>query len=571
MVKNQDYIYKLWIEKNEPNEKDLTEMKKEISNFKYKPKISIIMPTWNTEEIWLRKAIDSVLNQIYENWELCITDGGSSVPHVKEVLKIYAEKDKRIKIKFLEKNLGIAGNSNEALKLATGEFIGFLDHDDELAPFALYEVVKLLNINPEIDFIYSDEDKIDRECNRTKPFFKPDYSPDMFLSYNYIAHFTVIRKSLINKVKGFRLGYDGSQDYDLFLRVLECTNKIAHIPKIFYHWRMTETSAAASTSAKPYAYEAAKRALKDAMERRKIEIEGVYDGLRIGTYRVKYKIKGSPEIAIIIPTKDKVEVLKECIESILTKTEYKHFKIFIIDNNSQEEKTFDYYETLKSFSLIKILEYNKPFNFSAIINFAVSKIDNEYILFLNNDTKVITSEWLSAMVEHIQRKEVGAVGAKLLYPDNTIQHAGVILGLGVGPYRVAGHSHKYISNSANGYFYRPHVIQNLSAVTGACMLTKKSLFVEVGGFDEKNLPIAFNDVDYCLKLRKKGYLIVYTPYAVLYHYESLSRGHEDTPEKQRRFLKEIKYMLKKWGQILNNDPYYNPNLSKRSEKFVIEV
>ncbi len=568
---NQEEAYKLWIEKNEPKEKDLIEMKKEIDKFKYKPKISIIMPTWNPEEIWLKKAIDSVINQIYENWELCIADGGSNEPHVKKVLKMYFEKDKRIKIKFLEKNLGIAGNSNEALKLATGDFIGLLDHDDELAPFALYEVVKLLNKNPEIDFIYSDEDKINEEGKRVKPFFKPDYSPDMFLSYNYIAHFTVIRKSLIDKVKGFRLGYDGSQDYDLFLRVLECTDKIAHIPKILYHWRMTKTSAATSTSAKPYAYEAAKRALKDAMERRKVEIEGVFDGLKIGTYRVKYKINGSPEVSIIIPTKDKVEVLRECIESILAKTEYKHFKIFIVDNNSQEKKTFDYYETIKNHPKIKILEYNKPFNFSAINNFAVSKVDTEFILFLNNDTKVITSEWLSAMVEHIQRKEVGAVGAKLLYPDNTIQHAGVILGLGAGEYRIAGHSHKHIKDSKNGYFYRPHVIQNLSAVTGACMLTKRSLFIEMGGFDEKNLSIAFNDVDYCLKLRNKGYLIVYTPYAVLYHYESLSRGYEDTPEKEQRFLKEMEYMFKKWGEILENDPYYNPNLSKRSEKFVIST
>jgi len=563
--------YELWILKNEPKKEDLKRMAEECKKFKYSPKISIIMPTWNTEEKWLRKAIESVLNQVYDNWELCIADGGSTKPHVRRVLEEYARKDRRIKVKFLPENLGIAGNSNEALKLATGEFVAFLDHDDELAPFALYEVVKLLNEKPDLDFIYSDEDKIDEKGRRRDPFFKPDYSPDMFLSCNYICHLSVIRKSLVDKVGGFRLGYDGSQDYDLFLRVLEHTDKIAHIPKILYHWRMIRTSAASSTSAKPYAYEAAKKALADAMRRRGIEIEGVYDGLWLGSYRIKYKIKGNPKVSIIIPTKDKVEVLKRCIDSILNKTTYQNYEIVIVDNNSQEEKTFEYYETIKDNPKIRILEYKKPFNFSAINNYAVSKVDSEFILFLNNDTEVITPEWLSAMLEHAQRREVGAVGAKLLYPNNTIQHAGVILGLGAGPSRVAGHSHKYLPNSFPGYYYRPHIIQNLSAVTAACMLTKKSLFEEVGGFDEVNLPIAFNDVDYCLKLREKGFLIVYTPYAVLYHHESLSRGYEDTPEKQERFLKEVKYMREKWGSILDNDPYYNPNLTGDREDFSIRM
>ncbi|ADB58259.1 glycosyltransferase [Archaeoglobus profundus] len=561
--------YELWILKNEPKEEDLKRMAEECKKFKYRPKISIIMPTWNTDERWLRKAIESVLNQVYDNWELCIADGGSTKPHVRKILEEYAKKDKRIKVKFLPKNLGIAGNSNEALKLATGEFVAFLDHDDELAPFALYEVVKLLNEKPDLDFIYSDEDKIDEKGRRRDPFFKPDYSPDMFLSCNYLIHITVIRKSLVDKVGGFRLGYDGSQDYDLFLRVLEHTDKIAHIPKILYHWRAIETSCASRPEAKMYAYKAAKKALADAMKRRGIEIEGVYDGLWLGSYRIKYKINGNPKVSIIIPTKDKVEVLKRCVESILNKTTYQNYEIVIVDNNSQEEKTFEYYETIKDHPKIRILEYNKPFNFSAINNYAVSKVDSEFILFLNNDTEVITSEWLSAMLEHAQRKEVGAVGAKLLYPNNTIQHAGVILGLGV--HRVAGHSHRHYPANSHGYVGRINVVQNLSAVTAACMLTKKSLFEEVGGFDEVNLPIAFNDVDYCLKLREKGYLIVYTPYAVLYHYESLSRGYEDTPEKQARFLREVRYMREKWGHILDNDPYYNPNLTREKEDFSIRV
>jgi GT2 family glycosyltransferase len=563
--------YELWILKNEPKEEDLKRMAEECKRFRYRPKISIIMPVWNTEEKWLRKAIESVLNQVYDNWELCIADGGSTKPHVRKVLEEYARKDERIKVKFLPKNLGIAGNSNEALKLASGEFVAFLDHDDELAPFALYEVVKLLNERPDLDFIYSDEDKIDEKGRRMDPFFKPDYNPDMFLSVNYLCHLSVIRKSLVKKVGGFRLGYDGSQDYDLFLRVLEHTDKIVHIPKILYHWRMIETSTAASTSAKLYAYEAAKKALADAMKRRGIEIEGVYDGLWLGSYRVKYKIKGNPKVSIIIPTKDKVDVLKRCIESILNKTTYQNYEIIIVDNNSQEERTFEYYKTIRDNPKIRILEYNKPFNFAKINNYAVSKVDSEFILFLNNDTEIITPEWLSAMLEHAQRREVGAVGAKLLYPNNTIQHAGVILGLGAGPQRVAGHSHKYLPDNLPGYYYRPHIVQNLSAVTAACMLTKKSLFEEVGGFDEINLPIAFNDVDYCLKLREKGYLIVYTPYAVLYHHESISRGYEDTPEKQARFMREVEYMRKKWGDVLDTDPYYNPNLTRVKEDFSIRI
>jgi len=539
-------------------------LKSQFQKMHYRPKISIVMPAWNTEEKLLRKAIDSVLNQVYDNWELCIVDGGSTKPHVRKILEEYVRKDKRIKVKFLPKNLGIAGNSNEALKLATGEFVAFLDHDDELAPFALYEVVKLLNEKPDLDFIYSDEDKVDEKGRRRDPFFKPDYSPDMFLSVNYICHLSVIRKSLVDKVGGFRLGYDGSQDYDLFLRVLEHTDRIAHIPKILYHWRMTETSAATSTSAKPYAYGAAKKALADAMKRRGIEIEGVYDGLWPGSYRVKYKIKESPKVSIIIPIKDKVVVVKRCIDSILNKTTYQNYEIVIVDNN-QEDETLEYYKTVKNHSKIRILEYNKPFNLSAINNYAVSKVNSEFILFLNSSTEVVTSEWLSAMIEHAQRKEVGAVGAKLLYPDNTIRHAGIILG--VGPYRVAGLSHEHMSNNFSGYFGRPHIIQNVSAVSMDCMLTKKSIFEAVGRFDEVNLTTSLGGLDYCLKLREKGYLIVYTPYAVLRYYGPKDCKH--VIENQKTFLKEVEFLREKWKDFLNNDPYYNPNLTKGKTDFSI--
>jgi len=566
--------YKIWILKNEPKKEKLEEYKKESFSFKYRPKISIIIPVWNTDKKWLRKCMESVLNQVYDNWELCIADGGSTKPYVKGILKRYAKKDSRIKVKFLKENKGIAGNSNEALSLATGEFIGFLDHDDELAPFALYEVVKLLNEKPHLDFIYSDEDKIDEKGKRKDPFFKPDWSPDMFLSQNYLCHLSIIRKELVGKVGGFREGYDGSQDYDLFLRVTELIDekKIAHIPKILYHWRSVLGSAAKMVSAKPYAFMAAKKALKDALSRREIEAE-ILDGLLLSSYRVRYKIIEDPKVSIIIPTKDKVSTLKTCIDSILKKTNYKNYEIFIIDNQSKEEKTLKYYHRIKNNSKIKIVKYNKPFNFSEINNFAVSKVDTEYILFLNNDTEVISEEWLEAMLEHAQRKQVGAVGAKLLYPDNTIQHAGVILGITGTPGQkgVAGHSHKYVSDTEYGYFLRPHLTQDLSAVTAACMMMRKQVFKEVGGFNV-NLAVAFNDVDLCLKIREKGYLIVYTPYAKLYHHESLSRGYEDTPEKQARFLKEIEYVRKKWGHVIDKgDPYYNPNLTLEKEDFSIKI
>ena len=563
-------FYKIYILKNEPKRKELDMMNGECKKFRHKPKISIIMPVWNTEEKWLRMAIESVFSQVYDNWELCITDGGSTMPHVKKILKEYAKKDKRIKVKFLPENKGIAGNSNEALKLATGEFVVLLDHDDELALFALYEVVKVLNESRNIDFIYSDEDKIDEKGKRKDPFFKPDWCPHMFLSCNYPIHITVIRKSLIDKVGGFREGYDGSQDYDLFLRVTELIdeNRIAHIPKILYHWRTIPSSAASSNEAKPYAYVAAKKALKDAMKRRSIEIEDIVDGLWRGSYRIKYRIKGTPKVSIIIPTKDKVNTLKTCIESILEKTDYKNYEIVIVDNQSEEKKTFKYYDKIKNSSQIKILEYNMPFNFSAISNYAVSQVDSEYILLLNNDTEVISEEWLTAMLEHAEREEVGAVGAKLLFPNGKIQHCGIILGL--GRHRVAGHPY-YKYPDHNGYFGVVNEIRNYSAVTAACMMLRKAVFEEVCGFDE-NLSVAFNDVDLCLRIREKGYLIVYTPYAKLYRHESLSRGYEDNLEKQTRFLKEVGYIREKWGRVIDKgDPCYNPNLTLEKEDFSIKL
>jgi GT2 family glycosyltransferase len=561
---NHQYKWYLLSFKRLENSEDIK--KNKAKAFQYRPKVSIIVPVYNTNEKWLRLCIESVLNQVYDKWELCVVDGNSTKPYIRKVLEEFAAKqDSRIRVKFLTENKGIAGNSNEALGLASGEFIGFLDHDDELAPSALYEVVKLLNENPDIDFIYSDEDKISTWVKRFEPHFKPDWSPDTLRSCNYITHFGVIRKKVIDEVDGFREGYEGSQDYDLFLRVTEITFKIAHIPKVLYHWRTVPQSAASSGSAKPYAYKAAKKAIKDSLDRRKIEAE-VLDGPSLGFYRVKYKIMGNPKVSIIIPTRDKVKILQKSIQSIIGKTEYDNYEILIVDSQSESE-TFRFYKEIKSNPKIRIIKYDGHPNYSKINNYAVSLIDSEYIIFLNNDTEVVSKEWITAMLEHVQRKEVGIAGALLYYPNNTIHHAGVIVGIA----GVAGHSHHYSSRKNPGYFNRVRLIQNLSAVTGACMMIKRSIFEKVVGFDEF-FQVAFGDIDLCLKVREKGYLIVYTPYAELYHYESLGRGYEDTPEKQARFEKEIEYFQRKWKDVLaKGDPYYNPNLTLDREDFSIRI
>lgn len=563
--------YDIWILKNESlgNEPEQSTTGGQL--FSCHPKISIITPVWNTDERWIRRAIESVINQTYDNWELCLVDGGSTKPHIKPVLTEYAAKDSRIKIRFLTENKGISGNSNAALALATGEFVGFLDHDDELSPFSLSEIIQVLNRNPNVDFIYSDEDKIDETGKRKDPFFKPDWSPDMFLSHNYLCHFSVIRKSLIDSVGGFREGYDGSQDYDLFLRVTEkiAPSTIVHIPKILYHWRMIQGSASDQIDAKPYAFVAAKKALRDVLIRRKIDGD-VQDGLFPSSYRIHYSICNNPKISIIIPTKDKVKVLKQCVQSILDKTEYKNFEIVIVDNQSKEPETFEYYKTLGTNSKITILHYNEPFNYSAINNYAVAHVDSPYLLFLNNDTEVIDGEWLSAMLEHAQRDCVGAVGAKLLYPNHTVQHAGIVIGI-IGHPPVGGHAHRHLPEKYHGYFGRADTIQNVSAVTAACLLMKKNIFEQIGGFDEK-LAIAFNDVDLCLKIRDAGYLLVYTPYAMLFHHESLSRGYEDTPEKQKRVIQEVHHVRERWEDIIDKgDPYYNENLTKDREDFSLRL
>jgi len=566
--------YQIWLQKHSPTEEELERQRKRQKRFKYRPKISIITPVYNTEEKWLRACIESVLNQTYDNWELCLADDASTKPHVKRALEEYRKKDERIKVVYRRKNGHISRASNSALKLATGEFIALLDHDDELAPHALFKVVELLNKHPDANFIYSDEDKLELDGRRVDPFFKPDWSPDMFLSTNYLCHLSVIRKKLVDQVGGFRPGYEGSQDYDLFLRVTEKTDKIYHIPDILYSWRKVPGSTAAVYEVKSYANEASIKALKNALRRRKIRAT-VGSGLVPGSFRVKYKIIGKPLVSIIIPTKDKVEYLRRCVQSVLGKTSYNNYELLIVDTGSTEQETLDYYKELRKSSKIRFLKWDRPFNFASVNNFAVKKAKGKYVLLLNNDTEVITPDWIEVMLEHAQRREVGAVGAKLLYPDGRIQHAGIILGIRGGPIEkgIAGHAQKLFEDAPMGLplWNSKDIIRNFSAVTAACLMTDKRKYLEVDGMDEK-FRIAFNDVDFCLKLIKKGYLNVYTPYAKLYHYESVSVGRPDQGTRDiAEFQKEINMMHRRWGNLLQNDPYYNPNLTLDREDFSLKV
>lgn len=554
-------IYDSWISKNEPDATTLKWQIKLATEFKVRPRISIITPVYNPLKSAFIEMIESVINQTYDNWELCIADASTDM-HVRDIIEKYIKKYGRIKVKYLDKNYGIAANSNEALSLATGDFIALLDHDDTIAPFALFEVVKSINDNPDVDFIYSDRDKISNDGKRFDPFFKPGWSPDYLLAQNYLCHLNVFRKTIIERTGGFRQGYDGSQDYDLVLRVTEFTDKIINIPKVLYHWRLVPGSASGDPEAKPYAYDAAIRALQDAVDRRGWK-GTVTQGLTRGIYRVRFHVNGNSNISLIIPTKDKSDVLKKCVDSILRKTTYSNYEIVLVDNMSVEEKTYRYYKELKKISRVKILSYNKPFNFSEINNYAVSQTHSEYIVFLNNDTEVITEDWLETMLGFAQRKETGAVGAKLLYPDTTIQTAGLILDEKGNVWR----SHHRHPRNSLGYGGRIQSTQNVSAVAAACMMVRREVFDEVGGFNTEYV-VAHGDIDFCLKLRERNYLIVYEPHAELYHHESLTRGYEDTPEKVRRLQKETELLLKKWRHLLKNkDPYYNANLGVNDSLF----
>ena len=538
------------------------EIKYEISGFIKKPLISIIMPIYNVEPKWLDLAIKSIEGQWYENWELCIADDKSSNKKTIQFLK--AINSPKIKVTFLKENGNISVASNAALSITSGEYIALMDNDDELTLDALYEVVSAINEH-NAEFIYSDEDKLEIDGSFSGPHFKPDFSPDMFLSQNYLSHLGVIKKTLITKVNGFSVGLEGAQDYDLYLKVLEHTDKIHHIQKVLYHWRKIPGSTAVAFGEKSYAQEAGINALKNATKRRGINAD-ILNGQHHGTYRVKYKLKEKPLISIVIPFKDKPELLTMCIESILDKSTYANFEVIGVSNNSEEKETFLEMDRLKSLDKrIKFYKYNVPFNYSDINNHTVNRYARgQHIILLNNDIEIITPDWIESMLEFSQREDVGAVGAKLYYPNDTIQHAGIIIGIS----GLAGHSHKYYSRHEGGYFSRLDLIQNFSAVTAACLMIKKSVFNEVNGLNEKELKIAFNDVDFCLRVSEKGYLNVFTPYCEAYHHESLSRGLEDTAEKQNRFKGEVEYMQKRHKNILESgDPFYNLNLTLNHENF----
>jgi GT2 family glycosyltransferase len=547
--------YEYWIRYNEPDGPELDRQCHAL--FPCRPKISIVVPVYNTQEEHLRDMIGSVVAQTYPNWELCIADGKSSDERVRNLLSMFASSDDRIKVKYLDSNEGIAGNTNAAISHASGEYVGFLDHDDTLAPFALYEVVSAINRDRTIDVIYSDEDNITgTEGRREGPHFKPDWSPDTLRSFNYIGHFLVIQKALLDDIGGLREGYAGSQDYDLLLRASERSKKIEHIAKVLYHWRMHSESVSGNPFSKTYAYESAKRALSDHLLRQGIPGR-IEDGLLLGSYQVQYRREKSPLVSIIIPNCDHVDELKICVSSILERSSYKTYEIVVIENNSVQRPTFEYYELLRKHGNVHILTWTGQFNFAAVNNYGVEHAAGEVLLFLNNDTEVIADDWIDRMLEHAMREGVGAVGAKLYYPNGTIQHAGIIIGMG----GTAGHAHLHCPPESFGYFGRPNVIHNVSAVTGACMMIRRSVFQEVGGFDER-FALAFNDVDLCLKIRAKGYLIVWTPFAELYHDESRSRGYEITPARRARFNDEIELFREKWKSTLESgDPYYSPNMS----------
>lgn len=548
-----DVDYEQWYENHKALPEELEKQKNE--KWKRKPLISIVVPVYNTPQVFLRQMIESVQNQSYSEWELCI---GNASPENKEMKKILEEykNDARIKEVEIPENKGISQNTNRAMEIASGELIGLLDHDDLLAPNALYEVAKAVNEHPDAEVIYTDEDKVTTDLKEHfQPHLKPDFNLDLLRSNNYICHFFVASRDLIKRVGGFRPEFNGAQDYDLILRCTEQAKQIVHIPKILYHWRVHKASTADNPASKMYAFDAGKRAIEEHLVR--CRTKGTVQHTKdLGFYRVKYEVCGEPLVSIIIPNKDQSEALKKCLDSIREKTSYRNYEIIIVENNSEEPETFAFYKKIAG-EKIKVVTWEGEFNYSAINNFGVRHARGDYLLLLNNDVEIINGDWLTEMLSHCQRKEVGIVGAKLYYPDNTIQHAGIIIGIG----GVAGSVFVGLPRAFSGYLHKASIQLDLSAVTAACMLVKRSVFEQVGGLEEK-LKVAFNDVDFCLRVREKGYLVVYDPYAELYHYESKTRGAEDTKEKIRRFQTEIEYMRSHWiGLLKKGDPYYNCNLS----------
>lgn len=546
--------YEAWLARHKVDKRTLRRQKH--AAFAQKPLISIVIPLYCTPLPYLKELLESVRRQSYENWQLCLADG-SPDDKVKEFIEKHYGREKRIVYRKLEENGGISANTNEAVALAAGEYLMLCDHDDTLEPDALYEIVKAIN-DTSADVLYTDEDKVSMDGRHYfDPNFKPDFNLFRLRENNYICHIFVVKKSLTDETGLLRSEFDGAQDFDFILRCCEKAQKIMHIPKVLYHWRCHMDSTAADPSSKAYAYEAGRKAVREHYQRLGIDAK-VEMTERPGWYRSHVKVQGNPLISVIIPNKDHTDDLELCLFSMTRKSTYRNYEILIVENNSEKEETFEYYRKLPDrYPKARVLTWEKEFNYSAINNFAAKEAKGEYLLFLNNDVEILTPDWMEEMLQNCQQENVAAVGAKLYYPDDTIQHAGVVLGLG----GIAGHIMCRASKEDPGYFGRMISVQEISAVTAACMMVKKSDFDAVGGLDE-TFQVAFNDIDLCMKFRAAGKKIIFTPYAELYHYESKSRGLEDTPEKQFRFDKEVKRFQEKWAQQLEmGDPYYSPNLS----------
>lgn len=528
------------------------------------PKISVLMPTYNSDITFLTAAIESVIQQSYENWELCIADDASTRPDVVALLKAYAANEPRIKITFRDTNGHISAASNSALELATGDYVGLLDHDDLLTPDAMHQVAQAINNHPDADLIYSDEDKIDARGQRFDPYFKSDFNYELLLAQNMISHFGVYRTALIRQLGGFRTGLEGAQDHDLALRVVEHSDasRIVHIPRVLYHWRAAGGSTALSIGEKSYATQAGLKAVGDHLERTGAKAQVEYADPRTGHYRVRYTLLDSQAlVSIIIPTRDQVGILKACLNSIFKTTTYKSYEIIIIDNGSKEQKTFDYFASLPQ-DRVKVIRHDAPFNYSELNNIGANTAGGDYLCLMNNDITIITPEWIEEMLSFAQLPDIGCVGARLWYPNRTLQHAGVILGIG----GVAGHAWKGMDKTSTGYFSRAVHHQSLSAVTAACLMIRSETYHAVGGLDE-TIAVAFNDVDFCLRVLKAGYRNIWTPYAEMIHHESASRGAELTPQQRKRFADEVDLMTTRWGDRLLRDPAYNPNLTLDYEDF----
>lgn len=558
--------YSAWLEFFDPtSELEEEQARIDLAALPHRPEFSIVMPVYNTPEQWLRRCIDSVLAQQYPHWELCIADDASTLPHVREILHAYASSDPRIKVVGRERNGHISAASNSALEQASGDYVALLDHDDELHPLALLECAKGFARNPRWRMLFTDEDKIDQEGKRSDPYFKSDWNRDLFLSQNCVCHLTVYERELVTAAGGFQEDMDGAQDWDLTLRVTEHLDpdQIGHVPKVLYHWRMIEGSTALAPGEKSYAHLAAMRALQNHLDRTATRATVCEMPGYSGYYRIAYQI-ASPEplVSLLIPTRDKVDLLRQCVDSILRKTDYPNYEIVILDNGSREPQTLAYLAKAVEDQRIRVVGYDKPFNYSALNNFGAGQARGEVLGLLNNDVEVIGGRWLTEMVSHALRPEIGVVGAMLYYPNDTIQHAGVFLGIG----GVAGHAYVGQPRGYPGDKHRAGLAQSLSAVTAACALIRRSVFEEVGGLDE-GLQVAFNDVDMCLRVRERGYRNLWTPFAELYHHESASRGYENTPEKIARFKREEAFMKQRWGEALQRDPYYNPNLTLTDTPF----